>query len=302
MNIITIKNKHSFKNTLFIIIGLISFTIVNAQNGVGVNTTAPLSNLDVNGSYGQKVTTINSSTTLDATYNTILCNNGNTAITITLPVCSTCTGRIYTIKRGTGSPDSTVVLAPSNSETIDGATSIRFTDAQGAISIISTGTQWIIMSQYLAPYPMGEISYFSTSGTSVTIGTMSDGSTNMVKCSAVTALNAMMDEFDDGGTDGRLRYLGKTPRAFHIACTISASPQTPSEEFVFGVAKNGAVVASSKILQKMGSTSDAQSTAMHVMVFMYPGDYLELYVGNMTSGGPTHYAIVKSMNLFALGM
>ena len=303
MNIITIKNKHSFKNTLFIIIGLISFTIVNAQNGVGVNTTAPLSNLDVNGSYGQKVTTINSSTTLDATYNTILCNNGNTAITITLPVCSTCTGRIYTIKRGTGSPDSTVVLAPSNSETIDGATSIRFTDAQGAISIISTGTQWIIMSQYLAPYPMGEISYFSTSGTSVTISGTSDGTTNMVKCSVATTLNAMMDEFDNGGSnDGRLRYLGKTPRAFHIACTISASPQTNSDEFVFGVARNNTVVASSKILQRMGTTSDAQSTAMHVMVFMYPGDFLELYVGNMTNFGTLHHAIVKSMNLFALGM
>ena len=300
MNILLTQQIKKAKHVFVVFILLLYSSVIQAQNGVGVNTTSPKSNLDVNGSYGQKVTTITSNTTLDETYNTVLCSNDNAAITITLPLCSTCTGRIYTMKRGSGNMDSTVFIATTSSETIDGATSLRMTDAQGAISVISTGTEWKIMSQYLAPYPMGEISYFSTTGTSVIISGTSDGSSNMVKCAVATTLNAMMSDFDNGGAnDGRIRYMGKTPRAFHIACTISASPATSSDEFVFGVAHNGTVVASSKIIQRMGTTSDAQSTAMHVMIYMYPDDYLELYVGNMIAA---RNVVVKSMNLFALGM
>lgn len=299
MYTLLMKSKKFINLSLFIAFMLLLTVITKAQNGVGIGTSSPKSNLDINGSYGQKVTTITANTTLDETYNTVLCNNGNTAITITLPNCSTCTGRIYTIKRGSGNTDSTVFIATSSSETIDGATSISMTDAKGAISLISTGTEWKIMSQYLAPYPMGEISYFSLTGTTVTISGLSDGTTNMVKCSVTSVLNTMSD-FDNGGAnDGRLRYTGKTPRAFHIACTISASPLTTSDEFVFGVAKNGSVFASSKIIQRMGSTTDAQSTAMHVMITMYPGDYLELYVGNLIAARNVK---IKTINLFALGM
>lgn len=299
MHTLLLKSKKFINLSLFIAFMLLLTVITKAQNGVGIGTSSPKSNLDVNGSYGQKVTTITANTTLDETYNTVLCNNGNTAITITLPNCSTCTGRVYTIKRGSGNTDSTVFIATSSSETIDGATSISMTDAQGAISLISTGTEWKIMSQFLAPYPMGEVSYFNTTGTTVTISAQSNGTTNMVKCAATTTLNTMSDFDNGGGDNGRLRYIGKTPRAFHIACTISVSPVTASDQFVFGVAANGGVFASSKIIQKMGATTDAQSTAMHVMITLYPGDYLELYVGNMTAG---RNVIIKSINLFALGM
>ena len=54
--------------------------IATAQNGVGVNTTNPKSSFEVNGSYGQNITTITTSVTLDATQGIVLCNNGSTAI------------------------------------------------------------------------------------------------------------------------------------------------------------------------------------------------------------------------------
>ena len=73
--------------------------IATAQNGVGVNTTNPKSSFEVNGSFGQNITTITTSVTLDATQGIVLCNNGSTAITVTLPTVSDCTGRIYNIKR-----------------------------------------------------------------------------------------------------------------------------------------------------------------------------------------------------------
>ncbi len=70
-----------------------------AQNGVGINTSSPKSNFEVNGSMGQKVNTVTASTSLDDNYNTIICNNTGGEITISLPDVSICTGRVYTIKR-----------------------------------------------------------------------------------------------------------------------------------------------------------------------------------------------------------
>lgn len=107
-------------------------------------------------------------------------------------------------------------------------------------------------------------------------------------------------DFDNGGSnDGTLRYIGRTPRLCHIACTISVSPATANDEFIFGVAKNTTVVASSKIIQRAGTTADAQSTAMHVVILLNYNDSIKFYVGNGI--GPRN-VIVKSLNLFALGM
>ncbi len=106
--------------------------------------------------------------------------------------------------------------------------------------------------------------------------------------------------FDNGGADnGRLRYTGAQTKLFHIACTISASPAFNNDQFVFGVAKNGTVIAASKVVQKMGATSDSQSTAMHVMFSLSTNDYLELFVGNMSGA---RNVVIKSINLFAMGM
>lgn len=147
--------------------------------------------------------------------------------------------------------------------------------------------------------PMGEISYFSTTGTAIVIAAISDGSTNMVKAAPATTLVNDLEFDNDGANDGTLRYIGTTTKTFHVACTISISPDAANDTFVFGIAKNGTVEAASKVIQKLGATTDSQSTALHLMVSLATNDTLELYTGNMTS---TSDAVIKTLNLFAMGM
>jgi hypothetical protein len=300
MKTTTLKSKSILLNVFTILFFFLMSYISSGQ--VGINTITPNSTLEVNGSVGQKVTAITATTTLDATYNTVVCNN-TSAITVNLPAVasSACDGRIYTIKKGMSSTND-VTIDGNGSETIDGAATFVLSDVQGAITIASDGTEWKIISNHLSSYPMGEVSYFSTTGTTVgiTLQTTDGGLTNMVSCGPTSIFAGMPMDFDNGGSNnGTLRYIGRTPRLCHIACTISVSPVTANDEFVFGVAKNGTVYVSSKIIQRMGATTDAQSTAMHVVIPLNYGDYLNLYVGNMVGTGDVK---VKSLNLFALGM
>lgn len=157
------------------------------------------------------------------------------------------------------------------------------------------GTAWISDQ-----FPMGEISYFSTTGTAVAIASQSDGSTNMVKCVVSSTLSSDVFQFDNGGTNnGRLRYTGLVTKMCHCACTISIAPAGANDVFVFGVAKNGTVLSASKVLVQAINSAQPRSTAMHVMTNMATGDYLELYVGNTTDADD---CTIKTLNLFALGM
>lgn len=154
--------------------------------------------------------------------------------------------------------------------------------------------------QDVAPFVsvMGEVDYFNTTGTSVTIASTSDGSTNMV--AAVVASTTMASlYFDNGGANtGRIRYIGKLPRMLHLACSISVTPATSNDQFVLGIAKNGTVDPDCKAIQKMGTTADTQSTALHCMTDVVYGDYIELYVGNMSAG---RNITIKSLNIGAVG-
>jgi hypothetical protein len=147
--------------------------------------------------------------------------------------------------------------------------------------------------------PMGEISYFNTTGTTITITGVSDGSTNMVLVNPTTTLNNDMEFDNGGGNTGRLRYIGTATRTFHVACSISFSGATTNQDGVFGIAKNGTIVAASKVISFLGLTSDTRSTALHLMVSLTTNDYVELYVGNMTA---TNNVVVKTLNIFAMGM
>ncbi len=299
-------SKHKNLITFIFVAFLSSLTcfLSSAQitGSIGVHTATPNSLFEVNGSFGQNITTITANTTLGATHSIVMCNNGATKIDITLPTAVGITGRIYTIKKTT-STDSIVTLLTTSAQLIDGSSTLVLSDIQGAVTIVSDGTGWNIIDKYLAPYPMGEVSFFNVTGTAANVTGLSSGASgndNMVPCIVTTAYTGMT-EFDNGGTNnGTLRYVGRTPRMMHIACTISVAPANSGDQFVFGVAKNGTLVNASKLLQKMGNTSDIQSTAIHVVISMVYGDYLQLYVGNTTASGRD--VTIKSLNLFALGM
>lgn len=230
----------------------------------------------------------------------VLCNNAGVAETINLPDATTCTARTYTIKReSTSSAD--VTIDANGTQTIDGALTVVLAAASQSVSLISDGSNWKQLNSNTTAdnilFPMGEIYYFNTTGTNIVITTISDGSTNMVLCNPVTT-NPTTMEFDSP-SNGRLRYIGTKTKMFHVACTITFKTGSAGDEYVFGVAKNGSIISGSKILQKYASASDVQSTAIHIVATLATNDYLELYVGNMTS---TADITVHTINLFALGM
>ncbi len=128
---------HVFQIVFFLLISI----IINAQ--VGIGTTIPLSTFEVNGSVGQKVTTVTVNTTLDDTYSLVVCNNGSAARTITLPTAVGITGRIYTIKREASSTANVTI-----SGTIDGATNLILAKAGEAATVFSNGTEWKTLNNY----------------------------------------------------------------------------------------------------------------------------------------------------------
>lgn len=151
---------------------------------------------------------------------------------------------------------------------------------------------------HIHQYPMGEVSYFDTTGTSIAIAAQSDGSTNMVLVNPATTLSTMSMEFDSP-SNGRLRYRGTTRRFFHIAVSISFAAAGAADTFVFGVAKNGTVISTCKVLTRNINASDTRSTALHCFEYLDPNDYLELYVGNTTDADDLTF---KTLNMFAMGM
>jgi hypothetical protein len=226
--------------------------------------------------------------------------------------------------------DGTLTVSLPNQIKLDGATALRLlaTDGSKITTSVATLTAWIagtaleveiaddgdgtitiglpdsVTIKNLTPseklnLPMGEISYFSTTGTAIAIATVSDGSTNMVKVDPITSLNNEM-EFDNGGADnGRLRYTGVNTKTFHVASTISFAPDTANDTFVVGIAKNGTVVAGSKILNQVTTASGIRSTAMHSMISLATNDYIEVYVGNITDADDF---VIHTLTMFAMGM
>jgi hypothetical protein len=290
------------KNTFLAIFAVSFFLLVSpvatAQTGVGINTTSPKSDFEVNGSFAKKITVVTANTTLNATNSIVVCNNAGTAITLTLPAVSGCVGRIYTIKKGNSTTD--ITIDANAAETIDGTTTVVLSDVTVAVTLINDGMEWKAIGNYDALFPMGEISYFNTTGTNIGISSASNGSTNMVVCRPVTTL-LNRGEFDNGGSNnGRLRYIGKSIKIFHIACTISGTLASGTNKtLVFGIAQNGTIKTSSKVLNRISNTTDVQSTSLHVMLTMAPNDYLDFYVGNISSSDDFSF---RTFNLVAIGM
>lgn len=137
MQVITTK----FKNASLVFLFLIIFISYSSSAQVGIGTTDPKSTFEVNGSVGQKVNTISASVTLDDTYGIVICNNGSTAITVTLPDVTLCTGRIYTIKRNATSTANVTIAG-----TIDGITNLILAKAGEAVTLFSNGTEWKAVS------------------------------------------------------------------------------------------------------------------------------------------------------------
>lgn len=108
---------------------------------VAAAATAPTSTLSVFGSFGLQYVSKSTSYTMTATDQAVEVTA--TGKTITLPTAASVSGRIYTIKltaSGTGT------VATTSSQTIDGSTTYSLSAQYKYVSVMSNGTNWIIIA------------------------------------------------------------------------------------------------------------------------------------------------------------
>jgi hypothetical protein len=120
-------------------------TGVYAQAQIGIGTTSPNSTLDVRGSVSTKYTAFTGATTAGITDNTLVFT-GTSATTLTLPDATACQGRNYWIKNSS-SNSSTLTIATTSSQTIDGLASWSLTQTHKVMRVVSNGTNWLIASE-----------------------------------------------------------------------------------------------------------------------------------------------------------
>lgn len=116
------------------------FTSITRKNAFTVFKDGSVS---VTGAVSMPINTVAANTILDASYYTVLANAA--PITITLPAASTCSGRIYVIKKITATAGN-ITIEASGAETIDGTLNRTLTTQWSKYILQSNGTEWYIIN------------------------------------------------------------------------------------------------------------------------------------------------------------
>ncbi|MEA3495869.1 MAG: hypothetical protein U9R42_07530, partial [Bacteroidota bacterium] len=119
--------------------------IIDNDGKVGIGTSTPKSDFEINASMGWKIQTASANTTLDNSYNVILANNASglaNAIILTLPAANSCKGRVYSIKI----INNGIVELNAGTDDIEasGSTYTISTNKE-VVRIISDGSDWWII-------------------------------------------------------------------------------------------------------------------------------------------------------------
>ena len=126
---------------------ILAISLLSSNGYVGVGTQAPTSTLHVNGSLATKVSTAENQDPypLSANENIVLCQADISKLNIRLPKASNSPGRQYTFK----ATDVTklVEISRSDTDTIDGSTSIALKNKDDFVTVVSNGTGWSIINQ-----------------------------------------------------------------------------------------------------------------------------------------------------------
>ncbi|MFM2362007.1 MAG: hypothetical protein RLZZ316_909 [Bacteroidota bacterium] len=122
------------------------FITTNAFAQVGVGTTSPNSTLDVRGSLSTNYRAFTANTSAGTDNNLVF--TGTSATTLTLPDATTMTGRAYWIKNNSSNA-STLTIATTSSQTIDGVTTWALSERYKALKLVSNGTNWDIVTESL---------------------------------------------------------------------------------------------------------------------------------------------------------
>ena len=128
----------------------------------------------------------------------------------------------------------------------------------------------------------GKISYFDLTGTIISIATISDGTDSFVHINPTTTA-AGLEMFDNGGAnDGHLRYTGKKTQYFQIDASISITPVTSNDVFIFALAINDVVVSSSKVVYGTRTNLEIDTISIHDTQQLVYGDTVCIFVANTT--------------------
>jgi hypothetical protein len=130
---------------LFLSIAFFAITTAKAQIGVG--TASPNSTLDVRGSLSTSFRTF-TTTTSAAISDNMLVFTGTAVATLTLPDATACAGRAYWVK-STSTNASTLTIATTSSQTIDGLTTWTITQTNKAVKVVSNGVNWLVAAESL---------------------------------------------------------------------------------------------------------------------------------------------------------
>lgn len=120
--------------------------ISQATGYVGISFTSsalPTSSFHVNGSFAANITSITTALAIDATHY-IVAAGGTTSYTVTLPTAVGIAGRMYQIKK-TSASSYTVTIATTSSQTIDGSASLVVTTQYQSYTLVSDGSNWLIL-------------------------------------------------------------------------------------------------------------------------------------------------------------
>lgn len=223
---------------------MLIFLITYSNNAqVGIGTTDPKSAFEVNGTFGQKVSTITTTTTLDDTYGSvIICNNGSTAISVTLPAASSCTGRVYIIKRNATSTANVTIAG-----TIDGVTNLILAKASEAVTR-SNATEWKAASTNNSS-SSSDWNLTGNAGTTRStnfVGT-TDAKDLVIKTNATSRINVSSDGITKIGdvtngndtkieADGSLQFEGNATVWDDLRVSLDKGSSSASLEYVWGSA------------------------------------------------------------------
>lgn len=233
---------------------------------VGIDTTAPKSTFEINGSFAQKVDAVTDNTTLTIDHGIVICNNGANPISITLPTAVGINGRIYTIKRNTASTANVTIAG-----TINGVTNLTLIAAGQTETIFSDGVEWKSLSNNAFGGATGHTK-FEADGTMVSEGAATTWDDIMVFPDATSkkpANTPTMVTFKNGvslwtfasGTMQEVQFTVQLPHGYktgtplkpHVHWTTTAG--TPNNT-------NGRVVWSLEYtVMSIGGTFPATSTA-----------------------------------------
>lgn len=131
------------KNQLLFAIGIVMSFASYGQIGIG--TVSPNSTLDIRGSLALNYRAFTGNTSAGITDNTLVFT-GTSATTLTLPDAASITGRSYWIKNAS-SNSSTLTIATTSSQTIEGLTTWTLTQQNKSLYLLSNGTNWYITSE-----------------------------------------------------------------------------------------------------------------------------------------------------------